>query len=77
MDVARDKRQPEDTSESFISDLSYYENLFLIVMFMVYVILRDVILRDVLWHLSANFCIRLINFDLMTLAHMLKSVFNP
>ena len=77
MDVARDKRQPEDTAESFIPYLSYKEALFLIVMFTVYVNLRDVILRDVIRHLSAENCICLINFYLMTLVHMLQSNFNP
>ena len=72
MDVARDKRQPEDTAESFIPYLSYKEALFLIVMFTVYVNLRDVIR-----HLSAEICICLINFYLMTLVHMLQSNFNP
>ena len=75
--MTRDKRQPEDTIESFISDLSYQETLLLIVMFMVYVILRDVIRRDVLWHLSSDFCICFLKVYLMTLVYMLNSNFNP
>ena len=71
-DVARDKRQPEDTTESFIPDLSYWETWFLIVIFysMHFFQIRSLAF-------VYRFLYFFINCYLMTLVNMLKSIFQP